>query len=326
MKCSRCSAELTADDRFCGECGQRVDPDPSTPPVRPQTAPGDSWTHNGSADPGPGAPALDHDSELEGQATPNPHYVGIRLGFREGEVESLDPINVRFLKALQVQWSIIATLAFCGSCLLALFWGLILGSPKLAVIAVVIWLLAMGVAAWWLPVFVSVSEWKFMVDGKAVSSEDAFEHIKWAFLRRKSPVDDLRIHRLSLGGTASRDYLYVQDDVFRAYIACFPYGRDLYVGWTLWWRLSAVRWLWTLLKRNYQAYTLRGSELHTVHRYDIAKALREAVHGAAREGLDAATGVVAFRSTGTAGSGIKVEKVGYGRPQASFPGLGSTPA
>jgi hypothetical protein len=250
----------------------------------------------------------------------------MRLSFREGEVESLDPINIRFIKALRVHWSIVATLAFCGSGLLSLLWGLILGSPKLATIAVVIWLLAMGVVAWWFPIFVSVSEWKFMVDGKAVSSSEAFEHIKWAFLHRKSPVEQLRIHRLSLGGHENRDYLYVQDGVFRAYIACFPYGRDLYVGWTLWWRLSAARWLWTLIKRNYEAYTLRGSELHTVHRYDSAKALREAVHGAARQGLDAATGVVAFRRAETAGSEIKVDYIGQGHPQASFPGVGTTPS
>ena len=41
-----------------------------------------------------------------------------------------------------------------------------------------------------------------------------------------------------------------------------PYGQDLYVGWTMWWRLSAVRFFWTMVKRYYQALTLRGSELH----------------------------------------------------------------
>jgi hypothetical protein len=78
----------------------------------------------------------------------------------------------------------------------------------------------------------------------------------------------------------------------------------------MWWRLSAVRWLWVLVTRFYQALTLRGSELHWVHRYDSAKALREAVHGAAREGLDVAAGLIQAGSMGTAGSGIAVEELG----------------
>ena len=102
----------------------------------------------------------------------------------------------------------------------------------------------------------------------------------------------------------------MQDGIFCGYVVSLPYGRDLYVGWTYWWRLSAVRWLWTALTRAYQHLTFRGSQLHAVHRYDSAKALREAIHGAARQGLDAATGVVEFQGAGTIGSQLKIEPVG----------------
>ena len=272
-------------------------------------------------------PAADYDSELEGQAVPNQFYVGQRLGYSSGGAESLDPLNSRFIRALVLHWAIVFTIFLVGSGVIVLL-GRILGSVTLMGLLLVVWWLVMGVVAWWFPIWASISEWKFMVDGKAAASAAAFQHITWAFEQRRSPVERVKVHRLSFGNSQSREYLYVQDGVFRSYVACFPYGHDLYVGWTMWWRLSAVRWFWTVVKRYYQALTLRGSELHSVHRYDSAKALREAVHGAARQGLDAASGLVNFPGTGTAGSGIGVEDLGamedLERPWAGLARPGST--
>ena len=262
----------------------------------------------------------DQDSELAGQAVPNPHYTGNRLVYQNGEIESLDPVNIRYLKALQMHWAIVFIIFAVGVAADALVFAVILGSSRLAVIVAVLWWLVMGVVAWWFPIWVSISEWKFMIDGKGSASGAAFEHIKWAFSQRESPIHRIRVHRLSLGGSKSRDYLYVQDDVFRGYVACFPYGRDLYVGWTLWWRLPAVRWFVTIVKRYWQTFTFRGSELHSVHRYDSAKALREAIHGAARQGFDAASGLVAFQASGTAGADIAIDSIGVldGTPGAGM--------
>jgi hypothetical protein len=249
------------------------------------------------------------DSELEGQAVPNQFYVGQRLGYKEDGAESLDPINSPFYKAIVRHWAAVFCIFAIGAAGIVVF-GKIVGSVKLAGVLIFFWFLAMGIVAWWFPVWASISEWKFMVDGKAAAAAAAFQHITWVFEQRRSPVDRMKIHRLSFGGGQSREYLYVQDGVFRVFISCFPYGQDLYVGWTMWWRLSAVRWFWTYVTRFYQAFTLRGSELHLVHRYDSAKALREAVHGAAREGLDVAAGLIQPGGTGTAGSGIAVEDLG----------------
>jgi hypothetical protein len=136
-----------------------------------------------------------------------------------------------------------------------------------------------------MPVWLSISEWKFMVDGKAQAAQPAFEHITWVFRRRHTPVSQLRVHRLSLGGQASRDYLYVQDDIFRGYVSCFGYGRDLYVGWTFWWRVSPVDWLGVAVTRVYQALTLPDSQMHNMHRDVSAHALCEGPHRPAREWL-----------------------------------------
>jgi hypothetical protein len=334
--CASCGTDVPASDAFCSTCGHAVaersrpsvatrdvediggrEPPPartgvtedlSSPPRRP-TPPAASVHRDGASSAGIVIPPAVQDSELEGQAVPNQFYVGQRLGYKDGGAESLDPVNARFFLAIFMHWAAVFVIFAIGGAVIFVV-GRILGSTKLTGLLWGLWWLVMGIVAWWFPVWASISEWKFMVDGKAAAATEAFQHITWVFEQRQSPIDRMKIHRLSFGRGQSREYLYVQDGVFRVFISCFPYGQDLYVGWTMWWRLSAVRWFWTYVTRFYQAFTLRGSELHLVHRYDSAKALREAVHGAAREGLDVAAGLIQPGGTGTAGSGIAVEDLG----------------
>jgi hypothetical protein len=262
-------------------------------------------------------PEDSRDSELLGQSAPNQQYLGSRLLFREGEAESLDPLSPRFLKAILVHAVIVYVIWAVGAILLFIL-GAVVGSRTLEFLLLGLWWLAVGIVFWWAPVWVSLSEWKFMLDGKGGAADAAFQHIAWVFRRRATPVTGLKVQRLSLGGGRTRDYLYVQDDVFRGYVACFAYGHDLYVGWSLWWRISPVQWLWIGLVRIYQALTLRGFELHKIHRYDMAKALREALHGASREGLDAVTGMVSYAGDGTIGAEIPLELVDQ-PPPGSMP-------
>jgi hypothetical protein len=290
---------------------------PPRPPARPDGA-------QARAGVTPPQVVFDHSQpmdELLGQAAPNQMYLGNRLLYRDGGAESLDPVSPRYIQALLVHWFTLFVIWLMVAIVTVIVFVIILGSNTLAGLVLVVAWLAIGIVAWWFPVWVSLSEWKFMLDGKGAAGPPAFEHIGWALRHRHTPIDRLSVHRLSLSGRASRDYLYAQDGVFRAYICCFAYGDDLYVGWTLWWRVSAIRWFWTLAVRAYQALTLRGSELHFVHRYDSAKALREAIHGAVRQGLDAASGLVSFQGTGTIGSEIPVEEVGLPRSGAEPSGL-----
>lgn len=336
MNCPSCGATTAAEDTFCAECGARVDgrgaptqetahsPAPAestrTPPLEltvtePEARPPPREAA-GPLRPAPRPrreaplsnplPRPQPDSPLLGQAMPNEQYLGMRLVYADGEAESLDPLTWRFIKALFIHW-IIAGLAF-WLFLIFLFLVGVRSSSTLSYLGL-LW-----TAVWFfIPVGVSISEWKLMVDGQAAAAPQAFDHIAWVFHRRKTPVDRLSVRRLMLGGQASRDYLYVQLGVFRGYVSCFPFGDDLYIGWTFWWRLSTWTWWAILCRRAFQALTLRGSELHNILRYDNAKALREAIHGAAREGVDAASGAIAFQGTGTIGNDIPIEAAGVPR-------------
>lgn len=230
----------------------------------------------------------------------------MRLAYSQGEAESLDPLSVRFVARLFVQVVVFATIFWLGLAVLFVLFRTGTRAPYL------LWVVAVGLAFWLSPVWTSVSEWKLVLDAKAPAFQAAFEHIAWVLRRRETPLQKLNVQRLSLG-SASRDYLYAQDGIFRAYVSCFPYGQDLYVGWSLWWRISPLGWCWIAVKRTWQTFTLRGSELHNIHRYDDAKALREAIHAAAREGVDAAVGKIDLQGAGTIGSEIPIKMTGLSR-------------
>ena len=180
--CSACGAEAAPSDAFCQACGTALTAAAPTatmmPPVAPappgssgramrRPTPPASRVHQDEAGMvGVVVPPAVQDSELEGQAVPNQFYVGQRLGYSSGGAESLDPLNSRFIRALVLHWAIVFTIFLVGSGVIVLL-GRILGSVTLMGLLLVVWWLVMGVVAWWFPIWASISEWKFMVDGKA---------------------------------------------------------------------------------------------------------------------------------------------------------------
>jgi hypothetical protein len=309
--CSKCSGVVAPEDAFCGHCGEPLrEPGapnvpavdlPPPPPVPAPKAPSTAFAarQGASAPPLPPPPT---GTPVLGESIPNAHYTGIRLTYADGEAESLDPLNGRFTKALIFHWGIAWGLSFVVLLVLGL-----LGLRSPGGLGVLL-LLILGAFSF-VPVLASISEWKFLVDGKGPAAADTFAHIAWVMKHRETPVDKLDVRRVRLGRRASRDYLYAQLRPFRAYVSCFPFGHDLYIGWTFWWRLSTARWWLLILQRLFQTVTLRGAEIHNVHRYDNAKALREAIHSATREGVDAASGSIAFKGSGTIGTDIPIETV-----------------
>lgn len=253
------------------------------------------------------------DSPVLGEAVPNEQYTGLRLVY-ERSAEGLDPISSgRFVMAMLWHW---ARWFEMGILVTVVLFFLGLRSPGLLATLWLLWFVGYS----FLPVRVSISEWKFMVDGQGGAADQAFEHIAWVFRQRETPVSRLSVGRVRLGRGISRDFLQCRLGDFQGYVSCFPFGRDLYIGWTFWWRLSTVRYWLLRIQRAFQGMTMRNSDLHWVLRYDNAKALREVIHGAAREGVDAASGEIAFQGVGTIGTDIAVDTVA---PREGMDGLAS---
>jgi hypothetical protein len=182
------------------------------------------------------------------------------------------------------------------------------GSSGFLGIVLVLFSLGLAVCFWFLKVPIQLSEWKLTVDGKAAAAPVVFSHIAWVLYGRQTPVDSMRVQQFRLPGTGSREYLELRMGMFYGYVACFPYGQDLYVGWTFWVRIAPIRYLWMFVTRIWQSLLNRGSDLYISLRYDSARALREVIHSATREGVDVAVGNLEAQGAGIVGTAIPVEE------------------
>jgi hypothetical protein len=253
--------------------------------------------------------ALPQAGPAVGQAGPNATYLGMRLQYQQEPESSFDPLgSVRFIRQMVQRWLLYVIVFWFGAfggiilCgIIALAGGLTAGLT-LFVIAAVIVGLALAVCFWFLKIPVQLSEWKLSVDNKAAAAPMVFDHIAWVLRGRAAPLDSLQVRRLTLPGDGVRDYLELRSGLFNGYVACFPYGQDLYVGWTFWITLSPFRYVCMIIARIWQSLFNRGNDLYTSFRYDSARAMRETMHSAAREGVDVAVGSLAAQGQGIVGS------------------------
>ena len=291
-----------------------VVPDPPGPYPEPA---GQAWPETAEAPRasvwlGGGAPAQSTEASV-GQATPNSTYIGLRLQYDKVPEPSFDPLeSVRFFKQLFWRWVAYFILLAIGAVVAGIFFavvGTVIGFPRALTLYSICGGLS-GLVVWCvyllIPLPVLLSEWKFSVDGKGAAAPVAFEHIAWTLGQRETPLDSVQVRRLRLPGTGVRDYLELRHGMFWGYIACFPYGRDLYVGWTFYFRLSPLRWVFMFLGRLWQTLLNRHTDLYVTLRYDSARAMREAMHGAAREGLDVAIGQLVPQGHGIIGGQVSV--------------------
>jgi hypothetical protein len=181
--------------------------------------------------------------------------------------------------------------------------GAIPGAFKVYLVLAALFGLAFLVAFLISPIPAILSEWKFLVDDKGAARPIVFDHVIYAFRRRNTPVDHIGIRRLSsIAGSGTRDYLEVKRGDFTGFISCFEEGTDLYVGWTFWLRMAPYRWFLLRLELIGRELTFKANELYVTLRYESAKALRETIHSAAREGIDVAVGRIEAEGQGIAAS------------------------
>ena len=319
--CGNCGLPMGAGDLFCGNCGQGTAAAAVVPattlsasaspevvrPVTPAPATGPSgagWSANQAPVPGDGA---------MGQRMQNEYYVGQRLLYDKAPEASFDPIGNPRLIAQFALHALLYFLVYMACGLLAfvalLIFGLIAGSTA----AVTLWVIGAAVFGvlflclyWLIPVPAQLSEWKFFVDDKASAAPVTFDHIAWALQQRETPLDLVQVRRLKLAGGEARDYLELRRNLFSGFISCFAYGKDLYVGWTFWLRVSPARVLLMVIARLWQTLMRRGTDLYVSLRYDYARAMREVMHSVAREGVDVALGQTRPHGQGVIGSTVQV--------------------
>lgn len=257
--------------------------------------------------------ALPQAGPAVGQAGPNATYMGLRLQYQPTPEPTFDPIgNVRFLFQMWMRSVLYFVVYWFGAFVGVIICGLtalaisVTAGVTLFVIAAVVIGLALMICFWFLKIPIQLSEWKISVDNKAAAVPMVFDHVAWVLRGRAVPLESLQVRRLRLPGDGERDYLELRRGFFTGYVACFSFGQDLYVGWTFWVTLSPFRYVCMIIARIWQSLFNRGSDLYTSFRYDSARAMRETMHSAAREGVDVAIGHLAGQGQGIVGSLIGV--------------------
>jgi hypothetical protein len=250
---------------------------------------------------------------LLGEA-PNAVYLGQRMLYEKDTqvLENLDPVwNRSYLRATLWHGLAVFLVYMLGQIVIVIVsavlsavngrFGTVIGA-----LAAIAWWLVMACVFWLSKVPAKLSEWKFLVDDQAAVAPVALDHIAWAFSRRKTPADYWRARRFPVMGQGSRDVLEVRQGVFYGLVSCFASGEDLFLGWTYWFSLSPARWLLIVIRRLFWFLRFRGSAIYMSLQFDRARALREALHSAVREGADVATGQLAAQGQGTIGSRVPV--------------------
>ncbi|HTU72687.1 MAG TPA: hypothetical protein VMG38_04135 [Trebonia sp.] len=290
-------------------------PPPPTPPSALPLAPTPPPAARQAPTPPPSRPA----SAAVGEATPNSTYLGNRMLYEQVPEGSFDPLaNTRYVFYLGRQavvfWAIYTVLWIAFLVVFGLLTLVTKASFFLELFGLGDGLAILGffIAFLVIPIPVQLSEWKFLVDDKGAARPIVFEHIIAAFRRRDTPVDALGIRRLSVAGGVTRDYLEIRRGIFTGMVSCFDEGNDLYVGWTFWLRMSPLKFFLLRIQRMWHELTQRANELYITLRYESAKALREAMHGAAREGIDVATGLIEAEGHGIAAT-LAVSSTAVGR-------------
>ena len=184
--------------------------------------------------------------------------------------------------------------------------------------------LVFGFIGWAATLFLSykfpAGEWYVLIDGGAEASPLAYSYVEAAIRRREPPLVARPVTK-ALGvsdGGGQGQFLEIEQGRFRAYVSVFPYGNGLFIGWTMW--RSEIGWTLILawLSHLFDSLTRKGSLFHYSLRANPVKAMRELVHAATFEGLDAALQVTKEEPSAVGGTigGDAIPESGWYGPGA----------
>jgi hypothetical protein len=167
--------------------------------------------------------------------------------------------------------------------------GGVTGALSIWVKLCILFSFALAVLFWLVPVPALLSQRSKLIANEGDAAALVFRHVAAAFERHQTPLDALQEKSLTPPGEGRREYLELRRSYFTGYISCFAHGRDLYVGWTYWLRLSPLRWMLMRIARRFQEYTGRGSDIYQTLRFEPARATVAALQSAVEEGTATAT-------------------------------------
>ncbi len=133
-----------------------------------------------------------------------------------------------------------------------------------------------------------VSQWELTLDGKGTAAESVYTTIIDSLQRDHIPVSVGRMRIRPKFNGPIRNYLVMTEKPYYAYVGVFAYGDGLFMTWSMWRTRRIIVLPWLFLWESLRRAVGRGNVIHDILRTDQARAMREAIHNAVREGVDAA--------------------------------------
>lgn len=152
-------------------------------------------------------------------------------------------------------------------------------STLLGLVVVVLYLA--GIASFFAPAKEPIAEHARLLENRGDAAARAFEYVRLAADARRSPAE---IHPSTVAGVPVLLFSQYSE---RAMLLVQPYGRDLYVGWTMWRSRSTATLLLHFLRDTFGRFA-PSPRFSAELRAAATRALRESVHSLAREGVAAA--------------------------------------
>jgi hypothetical protein len=152
-------------------------------------------------------------------------------------------------------------------------------STLLGLVVVVLYLA--GIASFFAPAKEPIAEHARLLENRGDAADGAFEHVRQAAEARRSPAE---VRPSTVAGVPVLLFSQYSE---RAMLLVQPYGRDLYVGWTMWRSRSTATLLLHFLRDTFGRFA-PSPRFSAELRAAATRALRESVHSLAREGVAAA--------------------------------------
>ncbi|MGW0996638.1 hypothetical protein [Streptomyces sp. NPDC002520] len=242
-----------------------------------------------------------------GAVGPNASYRNQTLQYRDVELAFDESVAFSTIKRLWFAAAAFSTLVFLVVGVLpALFAGSFDAlSPGLVISFVVFWLTLLLTR-----LNEPISEWKTLLEEKAAASSSAYAAIYGALARRHIPLSAVPARvRSDITPEVVHNRLVITSGRYVAYVTVFAYGTSLYVGWTMWRSRPGFVVIGHFLKDILGSFVNRAGNLNQMLRTDRPRAMREAVHSAAREGVEIAVQGIEVPLASTFGQEIPIQDV-----------------
>jgi hypothetical protein len=292
--CPECGLPLNADDAFCGSCGRPTGMGGQHGAARPPLTDGAARIRIDERSPAePAAAAVPAPPE---EVVREASAAAQRLRYYDLSGEpSFDPLrNKRFGWQLVRRGALFALVGLVLDTVIFLFLLIVAAATRsLAILSLdsivsILVAIALLIAYLFMPVPALLSQWSRLLGLRAEIADTAYEYIRQAVHRHATPYDIFQPKTLLPPGEGVRHYLELRRGVFACYISCFPHGRDLYIGWSLWIYMSPFRLAMMKIGRQIQDWSGRGNDIHQTLRYESTRATVGAVHACMLEGVDVA--------------------------------------